>query len=78
MPCFETHVAAEASETDVVVEVTVAERDPVDPLDGALRRRIGRRLLEGAGFEIMPASAPVRAADPAAYGAVRRGRRGDS
>jgi hypothetical protein len=56
--------------------VTVAERDPIDPLDAGLRRDIGRRILTAAGFEIVPATAPIRAADPAAFGAVLRRRAG--
>jgi acetoin utilization protein AcuC len=58
-------------DVDLNSEVTVAERDPRDPLDGALRRSIARRLLERAGFRISPAEAAVREADPAAVVAVR-------
>jgi len=60
-------------DADLVVEVTVAERDPLDPLDGSLRRVIARGLLEAAGFRIVPVDGDVRAADPAAVGAVRPG-----
>ncbi len=59
-------------DVDLVAEVTVAERDPAEPLDGALRRSIVRRLLERAGFRVSPAEAAVRGADPAAITAVRR------
>ena len=54
-----------------VAEVTVAERDPREPLDGSVRREIGRRLLGGAGFQESPAEASVRAADPAAIAGSR-------
>jgi acetoin utilization protein AcuC len=33
---------------DLVAEVTVAERDPIEPLDRATRAAVGRRLLTGA------------------------------
>ena len=59
-------------DVDVAAEVTVAERDPFDPLDGGLRRDIARRLLTAAGFEVAPASGPVRSADPAAITAIHR------
>ena len=59
-------------------DVTLAERDPIDPLDRGLRASIARRLLERAGFDMRPADADVRAADadvraadPAAIRAVR-------
>jgi acetoin utilization protein AcuC len=66
------HVAAmPPGEVDLVAEATVAERDPFDPLDGALRRGIARRLLEAAGFRVSPADGPVRGADPAAIAGIR-------
>jgi ribosomal protein S18 acetylase RimI-like enzyme len=58
-------------DVDVVAEVTVAERDPADPLDGTLRRDVARRVLDAAGFRVVPADGPVRAADAAAIRAVR-------
>jgi hypothetical protein len=58
-------------DVDLAAEITVAERDPLDPLDGALRREIARRLLEVAGFRVTPADGPVRGADPAAIVGVR-------
>jgi ribosomal protein S18 acetylase RimI-like enzyme len=57
-------------DVDIDAEITVAERDPVEPIDGDLRRAIGRRLLEGAGFRVGPADPVVRAADPAAVAAT--------
>ena len=51
--------------------VTVAERDPVEPLDRQLRATIGRRILLGAGFEVSRAAGDVGRADPLAIDAVR-------
>ena len=51
--------------------MTVAERDPREPLDGSVRREIARRLLDGAGFQVSQAEASVRAADPAAIAGIR-------
>jgi len=72
------HADAVAPDTDLSAMITVAERDPLDPLDGGLRREIARRILTATGFEIVPAMAPIRAADPAAFGAVLRRRGGNS
>ena len=67
-----THVSAAGSDgTGFAAEVTVAERDPREPLDGAARREIARRLLDGAGFQVGQAEAAVRAADPDAIAGVR-------
>ncbi len=52
--------------------VTVAERDPVEPLDHALRISIARRLLERAGFTVEGAAAPLSRIDPHAVRATRR------
>ncbi len=57
--------------TAMTAEVTIAERDPLQPLDVTVRRDIARRLLGGAGFELRDAAGPVRAADPFAISAVR-------
>jgi acetoin utilization protein AcuC len=66
------HVGALPAGTDVAVEFTVAERDPIESLDGALRRTIARRLLESSGFVSVPAESEVRSADPETVSAVRR------
>ena len=63
--------AGRPGDTDYTAEVTLAERDPVEPLDRALRADIARRLLERAGFEIGPADADLRRADSGAFSAVR-------
>ncbi len=67
-----THVSAAGSDAaGFAAEVTVAERDPHEPLDGSVRREIARRLLGGAGFQVSQAEASVRAADPAAIAGIR-------
>lgn len=50
----------------VDVVVTVAERDPYEPLPRTLRGHIARRLLEAAGFQVQRAGGAVGAADPPA------------
>ena len=69
-PCRIVAGACVAGHAAFVAEVTLAERDPIDP---SARRPIpvARRLLERAGFEIGSPNAPVRAADPGAIAAVR-------
>jgi acetoin utilization protein AcuC len=57
-------------DVDVAAEVTVAERDPYDPLDRRERMSIARRLLEGAGFEVHQADPDVRSIDPSAIAAT--------
>jgi hypothetical protein len=52
-------------------EVTLAERDPFEPLDVAVRAEIGRRLLAGAGFAVHSAGGPVASVDPTAVVATR-------
>jgi GNAT superfamily N-acetyltransferase len=47
--------------------VTLAERDPIDPLPRDLRASIARRLFEGAGYEIAHADEVVRSIDPGAF-----------
>jgi acetoin utilization protein AcuC len=52
--------------------VGIAERDPRDPLEASLRATIARRLLEGAGFTVAPATGPRGRIDPRAL-VARRG-----
>jgi acetoin utilization protein AcuC len=52
--------------------VTVAERDPFEPLPRTTRSSVARRLLERAGFEVVRASGTFGVADPRAV----EGRRG--
>jgi len=51
--------------------VTLAERDPFDPMPRDLRASLARRLLEGAGFEIGAVDDVIRSIDPAALMARR-------
>jgi acetoin utilization protein AcuC len=51
--------------------VTLAERDPIDPLPRDVRASIARRLFEGAGFEIGQVDDVLRSIDPAALIARR-------
>ena len=46
------------------VEVSLAERDVVEPLDRSHRAAIARRLLEGAGFRVTTPDAGLQALDP--------------
>ena len=56
---------------EYVAEVTLAERDPVEPLDRSRRADVARRLLERAGFQVTSADQELRRADPGALTAVR-------
>ena len=47
-----------------LANVTLAERDVVDPLPRDVRAAIARRLLEGAGFELGPVEGALRSIDP--------------
>ena len=58
--------------TPVTASITLAERDPIEPLDREIRASIARRLLERAGFEVRPAAREILRADPAARDATRR------
>jgi acetoin utilization protein AcuC len=55
----------------LTAEITLAERDPFDPIDVTDRREIARRLLETTGFEIVPSDPALQAADPGTITAVR-------
>ncbi len=52
-------------------EVTLAERDPVEPIDRPARADIARRLLERAGFSVSAVDGPLRAVDPLTIRAAR-------
>jgi len=52
--------------------VSIGERDAIDPLPVDVRRRIGRSLLERAGYAIRPAEDDIRAIDPGAFIGERR------
>ena len=51
--------------------VTVAERDPLEPLALGIRTAIARRLLTGAGFDVGSAVGAIGGADPTAIRATR-------
>jgi acetoin utilization protein AcuC len=59
-------------ETPTTASISLAERDPIEPLDRGVRASIARRLLDHAGFSIQPAPDPIRRADPEALEAIRR------
>lgn len=56
--------------------ITVAERDPVEPLDVSLRGTIARSLFAGIGFDVTSPGAALGSADPTALRGTRP-RRGD-
>ncbi len=56
--------------------VTVAERDPFEPLDVATRGAVARRLFAEAGFDLASPGGPLGAADPTAIRATRTDLRG--
>ena len=56
----------------IAAEVGVADRDPIEPWPYATRLAVARRLLEGAGFTLEPASGAIGDADPGAI-VARRG-----
>jgi ribosomal protein S18 acetylase RimI-like enzyme len=57
------------------VEVSMAERDVVSPMDRSLRAAVARRLLEGAGFQPTSPDAALEAIDPQALSFERPGSR---
>jgi acetoin utilization protein AcuC len=67
-----SHVQHFGRSGPIAASVTLAERDPVEPLDRSLRAMIGTRLFEAAGFEVTPTAGPVADADPGAIKAVRQ------
>jgi acetoin utilization protein AcuC len=52
-------------------EVTLAERDPSEPIDRTARADIARRLLERTGFTVSAVDGPLRAVDPLTIRAAR-------
>jgi acetoin utilization protein AcuC len=56
--------------------ITVAERDPIQPLEVALRVAIARRLLAGAGYDVASPGGAIGAADPTALRATLTDLRG--
>ena len=68
------HAFAATADGAVTSVITVAERDPQEPLDRSLRARIAGRLLEGAGFARRPTSPEISAIDRDAIAAERTAR----
>lgn len=60
-----------AVEGPCVATVTLAERDPIEPLDRGLRASIARRILEQAGFHLTPTEEGMARIDPDAITAER-------
>jgi acetoin utilization protein AcuC len=60
------HLRAVTTASGWSAAVTLAERDPLDPLPRPVRAAIARRLLEGAGFQVEAAAGLVGGADRAA------------
>jgi acetoin utilization protein AcuC len=72
-----THVEGmRPGDVDLAASVTVAERDPYDPLDVGERTAIARRLFERAGFDVSEATGEVRSVDRTAIDAQRPALRG--
>ena len=69
---LEAHVATlRPGDERLHVEITVGERDPVDPLPVAIRRGVARRLLSSAGWAEVPVAPELRAVDPFALASAR-------
>ena len=56
---LEACVTSGTGATEYTADITLAERDPVEPLDRALRGSIARQLLVRAGFEIRRVRRPT-------------------
>jgi len=54
---------ARAAEAATRVEITMAERDVVEPLDRSQRASVARRLFEGAGFRVVPPESQLQSLD---------------
>ena len=65
---LEAHAPADRASS---AEVTLAERDVLEPLDRADRASIAGRLLTAAGYRVESAAGAVRSVDPSAISARR-------
>ena len=68
---LEACVTAGGPAAEYTADITLAERDSIEPFERGLRAHIAGRLLVGAGFRIEPADPALRGPDPAALRAVR-------
>ena len=59
------HVEA-AGTGPISARVTVAERDPIEPLERSVRAKVARRVFESAGFAVGRVSGSIGRDDPAA------------
>jgi acetoin utilization protein AcuC len=66
---LQAHVVEGGGAPPIEALVTVAERDPVEPLAVAVRRDVAVRTLARAGFSELAVPAEIRAVDPSAYAA---------
>jgi acetoin utilization protein AcuC len=69
---------ARPGDVDHEALITVAERDPFEPLDVGIRSAVARRLLTGAGFDVASPGGAIGAADPTALRGTRAYLRGSS
>ena len=65
------HLATAGPDVRWTATVTVAERDPIEPLPRSTRAAIASRLFEGAGFRVERAPGAIGSADPDAIVANR-------
>jgi GNAT superfamily N-acetyltransferase len=59
-------------DADEVVEVTLGERDVLEPMEPGARATVAAGLLAAAGYAIEPAPPDIRAVDPHAIRGVRQ------
>ncbi len=70
--------AVRPGDVERVAEVTVAERDVLEPIDRGVRDSIARRLLEQAGYHVEFAEPDIRTIDPLAVRGRRPASRADA
>ena len=56
-------------------EITMAERDVIEPQDRSVRASVARRILEAAGFAVVPPDQDLQAIDPLVLELERPGSR---
>jgi GNAT superfamily N-acetyltransferase len=65
--------AGRPGDVDHEAVITVGERDPFEPLDVRIRATLARRLLTGAGFDVVLAGTALEAGDSISLRATRMG-----